>query len=105
MAYSRQIEMPATKRDGLANFVQMVINQIENGEVSNALLTAVDLLQDIRSGVYDTAMQDALGFSAMATELTQKHNAALIAATSIARSEGVELERRRVAVLLGLEAA
>lgn len=103
MTYSRPIEMPATKRDGLANFVQMIINEIEAGNAREALLKAVDLHQDIRSGAYDTAMQDALGFSALATELTAKHNREIVSVTERAEANGAANERRRLAALLGLE--
>ena len=45
--YSRAITSPRSKRDGLVNFVQMIINLIEEGNTCEALLTAVDLRQDL----------------------------------------------------------
>ena len=45
--YSREIVSPKTKREGLVNFVQMIINLIESGDNCEALLTAVDLRQDL----------------------------------------------------------
>jgi hypothetical protein len=47
--YYAEITMPKTKREGLQNFVQLIINQIEQGEHREALLTAVDLLNDLKS--------------------------------------------------------
>lgn len=47
--YTRKIEMPKTKTDGLRNFVQMIVNEIEAGNHNEALLKAVDLLNDVGS--------------------------------------------------------
>jgi hypothetical protein len=47
--YSREIETPKTMRDGLANVVQDIINTLEAGNPHEALLRAVDLLDDVRS--------------------------------------------------------
>ena len=47
--YSRTIEQPATKQDGLANAVQIIINCIEAGDNHEALMQAVNLLDDVRS--------------------------------------------------------
>ena len=49
MNYSRELQMPKTKRGGLANFVQMIINELEAGNNREALLRAVDLHNDIIS--------------------------------------------------------
>lgn len=103
-SYTRPIEMPATKRDGLLNFVQMIVNEIEAGNAREALLKAVDLHQDISSGAYDTAMQDALGANAIAEELTRKHQAEVVKASEAAYLDGIRAERGRVAGLLGLAA-
>ena len=45
--YARAITAPKSKRDGLVNFVQMIINLFEDGNAREALLTAVDLRQDL----------------------------------------------------------
>lgn len=103
--YSREIEMPETRRDGLAKFVQMVINRIEAGDHREALLTAVDLLEDINTGQYDDAMTDAKGADALAKELTAKHNAALIKASETAYQRGVADEKARMATALELVSA
>lgn len=49
MAYSNEIATPVTKQDALANAVQMIINQIEDGDSYEALMIAVNLLDDVRS--------------------------------------------------------
>ncbi|MCW5695805.1 MAG: hypothetical protein KIS96_03610 [Bauldia sp.] len=103
--YRRDIVAPATRRDGLANFVQIIINQIEDGDTANALLTAVDLHNDIESGIYDNAMADAAGFHRQAEALAAKHAAEIAQERQIARAEGVLSERRRLAALLGLDDA
>ena len=53
MTHRRPITQPTTKRDGLANFVQMIINQIEERQYSDALRDAVSLRNAINNGVYD----------------------------------------------------
>jgi hypothetical protein len=50
--YAREITMPNSKQEGLANFVQMIINDLEAGDVREALLKAVDLRGDIESECY-----------------------------------------------------
>ncbi len=45
--YSREIQKPKDRREGFANFVQLIINNIEAGEPQQALLGAVDLLDCI----------------------------------------------------------
>lgn len=103
--YSRDIEMPTTKRDGLANFVQIVINKIEAGEHREALLQAVDLLEDVNSGLYDDAMTDAKGYSAQMREMQAKHDAEIIAAHQRGKVEGIAEEKRRMAEALKLVTA
>jgi hypothetical protein len=101
--YSRKIEMPKTKREGLENFVQMIINRLEAGENQEALLQAVDLINDVRSGIYDNAMADALGYNEMAKELREKHVAELSQAELSGYQRGVSVERARMIKALGLE--
>lgn len=102
--YSREITMPKTRRNGLANFVQIIINKIESGEVQEALLSAVDLLEDINRGSYDDAMTDAKGYSAIMREMEAKHAAEIIAASKSGHDQGVSAEKARMAVALGLAA-
>lgn len=47
--HTRPIVMPTTKREGLANFVQLAINLLEGGDTKEALLTLVDLHGDLTS--------------------------------------------------------
>jgi hypothetical protein len=103
--YTRKIEVPANKRDGLANFVQIIINQIEAGDIENALLSAVDLHEDIVCGIYDDAMQDAKGSLAIIREMEAKHTADIIAAAERGREDGIRDEKARMAAALGLIAA
>jgi hypothetical protein len=42
------ITMPKTKQQGLANFVQMIINDLESKNYREALLKAVDLWNDVQ---------------------------------------------------------
>jgi hypothetical protein len=53
MYYTREITMPKDKQEGLANFVQMIINELEADNTREALLKAVDLHGDIVSGCYE----------------------------------------------------
>lgn len=47
--YSRELKTPANMREGLANAVQSIINNLEAGNPGEALYQAVDLLDDVRS--------------------------------------------------------
>ena len=100
--YSQPIEMPKTKRDGLANFVQIIINKIEAGQSREALLSAVDLLDDIVCGNYDDAMSDAKGHSAIIREMEAKHMTEIIEAGQSGQNNGIALEKARMAAALGL---
>lgn len=103
--YTREIKMPANKREGLANFVQIIINRLEAGESREALMAAVDLHQDITTGVYDDAMTDANGIQALVSEMEAKHAADIIAAAQKGREDGIAEEKARMAKSLGLLAA
>jgi hypothetical protein len=70
--YSKEIKTPANKKEGLENFVQMIINRLENDEPREALLTAVDLLQDLQSGIYSEVDAGNL-VSSLHAELDVKH--------------------------------
>jgi hypothetical protein len=102
MTYTRKIEMPVNKREGLANFVQIIINKIEAGDIENALLTAVDLREDIDCGIYDDAMINKTAELAFAKEMQAKHAADIIAAAERGREDGIRQEKARMASALGL---
>lgn len=104
MTYAAEIKMPTTKREGLENFIQMVINKLEAGDTENALLTAVDLLEDVRCGQYDDAMTDSKGHSHLVRELEAKHQADIIAAGEYGHTRGIAEEKARMAKALGLAA-
>jgi len=48
-SYSRPVKTPATKREGLANAIQLAINALEAGNGREALLQMVNLLDDVTS--------------------------------------------------------
>ncbi|MER8827197.1 hypothetical protein NKH73_14005 [Mesorhizobium sp. M0938] len=100
--YTRKIELPANKREGLANFVQMIVNNIEAGEIENALLTAVDLHQDIETGIHDDAMVNTTAEQAFVRELQAKYTADIIAAAQKGHEDGIRAEKARMASALGL---
>lgn len=47
--YSRPLEPPRDRKQGLINFVQMIINAAEAGDAREAMLLAVDLRGDLES--------------------------------------------------------
>jgi hypothetical protein len=47
--YSKPLSMPMTTQEGLANAIQMAINQIEAGDSREAVYTLVNLLDDVAS--------------------------------------------------------
>lgn len=63
MTYARPIKEPRTRKDGLLNFVQMIINAAERGDVREAILLAVDLK--------DTISGDANPFADVTDGLTR----------------------------------
>lgn len=106
--YSRKIEMPNTRLQGLCNFVQMIINSLEAGDSNNALLTSVDLL-DTLSGQSNpfssiTSEQD----NAMLAQIKKQHDeevaAAIIKAHAAGVAEGEASQKRKMVELLGLSA-
>lgn len=63
MAYYTQPlnQNPENMREGLLNFLQMIINCLEDGDNKEALLKAVDLRQDVDSGIYDNLAAKTTG--------------------------------------------
>lgn len=57
--YSQEICMPKNAQEGIMNFVQMIINDLEAGETRDALLKAVDLKNDLASKIYRVTMDEA----------------------------------------------
>lgn len=107
-AYSRPIEMPSTRLQGLCNFVQMVINQIEAGDHENALLTAVDLLDTLQSQSNPFSSIASEKDNAMLAELKRRHTQEVIEAMAKARADGIAegeaAEKLRMSRILGLAA-
>ena len=50
--YSAEITMPSNMKEGMMNFLQMIINDLEAGNSQEALLKAVDLQEDVRCDMY-----------------------------------------------------
>ena len=105
--YSREIEMPKTLKEGLCNFVQMIINSAEAGDSREAMLKAVDLLDDLHSGAYDEAMgiSKKNANSNLNVQLAkEKTKAEEFAAAEYARGviDGVKLKQEEFVKVLGL---
>lgn len=47
VSYAMEIQAPRTRKEGLMNFVQMIINAAERGDTREAILLAVDLKDTI----------------------------------------------------------
>lgn len=106
--YSRKIEMPKTRLDGLCNFVQMVINQLEAENPNEALLIAVDLLDTLRGQSNPFSSITSEKDNAMLAEITRQHAAevsdAIIKAHAEGFTKGEESQKRKLVELLGLAA-
>lgn len=106
--YSREIEMPKTRLDGLCNFVQMIINQAEAGNTREALLTAVDLLDTLRGSSNPFSSITASKDNRLLGELERKYAAdkaaAIIKAHQDGFERGVAAEKARMAKALELVA-
>ncbi len=101
--YSRELKMPATKKDGLMNFIQMVINQLEAGNPNEALYIAVDLLNDVMCGNYDQAIIDTRNTTAaLHKELEAKHLRQLAITRERGYLDGQRDARQEIAQKLGL---
>lgn len=76
--YSRKLEMPKNEKEGLQNFIQMIINKAESDDAEGAMYIAVDLLNDLWSGAYDGAMGVSKdnAKSALFMEITKQHEQA-----------------------------
>lgn len=108
--YSRQVTMPKTRREGLRNFVQMIINDIEAENYQEALLRAVDLCDEFEGSGYSDVIEGERGknvrdaIDAALKEAAAKHAEVLAQATSDAYERGIADERKRMAAVLGLTA-
>lgn len=106
--YSRPIEMPKTRLDGLRNFVQMIVNQIEGGDHTNALMTAVDLLDTLTGSANPFASITSDKDNRMIEELKRQHAKEMGDALARAEQDGVKrgiaAEKARMARVLELVA-
>lgn len=94
--YTKTLTLPATKQDGLANFIQMVINRLETAteeraidsmraQVGEAILIAVDLWNDVHCGNYREVTAAGSIITAVQKELQDKHVADLASAYEAGR--------------------
>jgi len=109
LGYYRQLAPPKNMKDGLCNFVQMIINTAEAGNASEAMYLAVDLLDDLRNGTYDGAM--GISAASAKSNLERQMEKDRAEAAETARQEyikgvqhGMESKRREILLALGLEA-
>lgn len=106
--YSRKIEMPQTRKEGLCNFVQMIINQLEAGKSNEALLSAVDLLDTLEGESNPFSSITSEKDHALANELERKHQQEMVAAMAKARADGIAegetIQKRKLSEILGLAA-
>jgi len=107
--YSKPVIPPATRKDGLLNFVQLIINRIEAGDINEALLTAVDLLDTLSGNANPFAgVTDDISRPAMEAELRAQSEAARVEQArygDLRFEQGRESMRRELAALLGNAAA
>jgi hypothetical protein len=94
--YSREIQKPKNRREGFANFVQLIINNIEAGDTQQALIGAVDLLDCITSNA-----------NPYASVTDDPHTVAITRARAEGVAEGKQLALTAVAATVAdmLEAA
>ena len=90
--YTRHIEAPKDKAEGLQNFVQMIINRLDAGDHREALLLAVDLHEDLRCGIYAEVTAPEI----MKTVPVSEHYAAVHAAKQAGIEQGMEAGRKEV---------
>ena len=109
LGYYRQLAPPKNMKDGLCNFVQMIINTAEAGNASEAMYLAVDLLDDLRNGTYDGAM--GISAASAKSNLERQMEKDRAEAAETARQEyikgvqhGMESKRREILLALGLKA-
>ena len=103
--YTQEIKTPKNRKEGLQNWIQLIINLLEAGNSNEALLQAVDLLNDVRCGAYNDL--DGKAGNLMATlhaELNAKHAAEIAMAREDAFSAGQTHARTEIAKRLGLMA-
>lgn len=106
--YSRELKTPNTKREGLCNFVQMIVNKIEAGQAEEALLTAVDLLDTLSGEANPFASITSEKDNAMLAEIKRQHAAevadAIVKAHAEGFAQGEAAQKRKMVELLGLAA-
>jgi hypothetical protein len=106
--YSREIKMPTTRLEGLCNYVQMIINQLEAGQHGEALYTAADLRDTLSGQANPFASITAGKDNAMLAELKRQHAAEMADAIIKAHADGVRdgenAHKKKMVALLGLAA-
>lgn len=102
--YAAEITMPATRAEGFANQVQMILNYIAEGADREAVLQAADLL-DRLTGFEGGEVFKEDGAVAGTTVSISDRDAAVRAATASAyqrgHADGVDETQRKLQDLLG----
>lgn len=99
MSHARPIEPAATTMRALVNFVQRIINQLEDGDTKFALLTAVDLRD--RLELRPSPFSHVIPPEALAIDRIAMHNA-VNDAYERGRNDGATAAKRAIARQLGL---
>lgn len=106
--YSKPIKQPATRKEGLLNFVQMIINRIEAEDHREALMLAVDLLDTLAGNANPYAdVTDGISRPAMDAELkalSDLHREQMATHGQRMFDKGQEAAKADMARLLGLAA-
>ena len=106
--YSREIKPPKTTKEGLLNFVQMIIDDIERKQHQEALYRAVDLLDTLsgRANPYASVTDGNPVHDAAIEALKAQHVRDLTAEFEHGKNagwnEGVAAAKRDIASKLGL---
>lgn len=107
MTYSLPITEPKTRKEGLLNFVQMIINAAERGDVQEAIYLAVDLKDTLAGNANPFAnITDGLTKDAVVKEVAEMRRAferERAEAMAKARAEGAA--QARADMLRQLQAA
>lgn len=105
--YSKEIQMPKNKKEGLMNVVQMVINNLERDDSYEALMIAVNLLDDLGSKANpygrDVAETNTTA-AAVQKELQAKHEAEMLKVKDEWFAAGRESMKKEILGKLGLAA-
>jgi hypothetical protein len=101
MTYAREMKAPQNKEEGLQNFVQMIINCLEAGDHREALLKAVDLHQDLTTGIYREVVAPELNDAVPMAEHLRAVENARVEGSDAGMRAGANAVRAELKRLLG----